>query len=91
MNQKTINEAELDRKFRQALKEIFSGRFEDAEAKGKREGWKQGNYEGINDANERVAAEMLRDGMPLEKIIKYSRLDEEDIREIANSLDITVV
>ncbi len=38
MNQETINEAELDRRFRQVLKEIFSGRFEDTEAKGKREG-----------------------------------------------------
>ena len=56
MNQETINEAELDRRFRQVLKEIFSGRFEDTEAKGKRR-----------------------------------RPDEEDIREIANSLSITVV
>ena len=36
--------------------------------------------------NERVAADMLREGEPLEKIARYSRLAEETIRNLAKTL-----
>ena len=40
--------------------------------------------------NERVARDMLIDGEPLEKIIKYSRLAENTIIAFAKTLGITV-
>ena len=41
--------------------------------------------------NERVARDMLIDGEPLEKIVKYSRLAENTIIAIAKTLGITVL
>ena len=41
-------------------------------------------------ANERVATDMLKDGEPIAKIMKYSRLAESTIRGLANTLGITV-
>ena len=39
----------------------------------------------------RVAVDMLRDGEPLEKIKRYSRLAEEVIRSLANGLGVTLM
>ena len=39
----------------------------------------------------RVATDMLRDGEPVEKIVKYSKLAEEAIRKIADGLGIAVI
>ena len=41
-------------------------------------------------ANERVATDMLKDGEPIAKIMKYSRLAESTIRDLANTFGITV-
>lgn len=46
---------------------------------------------GINDANERVATDMLKNGEPLEKVKMYSRLTEDTIRNLAQSLDLSVI
>ena len=43
------------------------------------------------DVEYRVATDMLRDGEPLEKIKRYSRLAEDVIRSIANRLGVTVI
>ncbi len=48
---------------------IFKEDFDVAESKGRQEG--------LNDANGRVATDMLREGEPLEKIARYSRLAEK--------------
>ena len=47
--------------------------------------------EGIEQTNERVATDMLKDGKPLEEIIKYSRLAKDAIVKIANSLGVTAI
>ena len=51
----------------------------------------QERQEGIQEANERVATNMLRAGEPLEKIITYSSLAKDVIASLANSLGIAVV
>ena len=91
MKQEAMNEEELDKKFRKTLMMLYSSDFERTKEEGRREGLIQGNYEGIEETEERVAVDMLKYGEPIEKIIKYSRLDEEDIREIAQSLGLSVV
>ena len=47
--------------------------------------------DGINEEKERVATDMLRDGEPLEKIAKYSRLAEDTIRNLAKTLGVAVI
>ena len=55
------------------------------------EGIKKGKQEGINEANERFATDMLRNGEPLDKILRYSRLAEDTIRSLAASLGLQVI
>lgn len=55
-----------------------------------REGRAEGRAEGIDDTNRRVAFDMLKDGEPLARIIKYSRLAEDAILSIAENLGISV-
>ena len=43
------------------------------------------------DVNERVATDMLLDGKPLMEILKYSKLSEDKIRQLAESLSVAVV
>ena len=43
------------------------------------------------EVNERVATEMLKDGEPLSKILKYSKLTEIHIRQLAKSLGVAVL
>lgn len=47
------------------------------------EGRLKGRIEGIDEANTRMAREMLHDNEPMEKIIKYSHLPQERIEELA--------
>ena len=74
-----------------AVRKILRNELEDAKYKGKREGWKQGYDEAANEINERVATDMLRDGEPLDKVLRYSHLKEDAIRNIAASLGISVI
>ena len=46
--------------------------------------------EGINEDRERVAVDMLKDGEPLAKIIRYSKLAESVIRNLATSNGIVI-
>ena len=46
----------------------------------------KGIENGINNANLRVAEDMLRGEEPLVKIVLYSRLDEDRIRKLAGTL-----
>ena len=43
------------------------------------------------EVNERVATDMLVEGEPLSKILRYSKLTEVHIRQIAKSLGVAVV
>ena len=54
-------------------------------AQERRDSFKQG----IEQTNERVAMDMLKNGEPLEKITEYSRLAENTIRKIANNMGVT--
>ena len=47
--------------------------------------------EGINEAKKCVATDMLRDGKPINEIIRYSRLAEDTIRSLAASLGLQVI
>ena len=49
-----------------------------------------GHAEGIMQNRERVASDMLKDSEPLAKILKYSRLPENTIRNLAHSLGLTI-
>ena len=51
----------------------------------------QERQQGINQANERVATDMLKKNLPLSLIEEISKLSEEAIRKIANNLGIEVV
>ena len=62
----------------EAVREVFK----DAFAKERQEG--------IDATNERVAMDMLRNGEPLSKITRYSRLGESVIRNLATSLGIAI-
>ena len=55
------------------------------------EGRQVGRQEGINEEKERVATDMLKDGEPLEKITRYSRLAEEVILKLAQTLGVSVM
>ena len=52
---------------------------------------REAGQEAESQANERVATDMLRDGEPLAKILKYSKLSEDKIRQLAESLSVAVV
>ena len=52
---------------------------------------KEAFADGVAEANERMAVDMLRDGEPLAKILRYSRLSEEYIRKLAKSLGVAVL
>ena len=56
------------------MNDALQARFED--------GYEEGRYEGI----EEVAVNMIRDGEPLDKIIKFTKLSLERINELANNL-----
>lgn len=47
-------------------------------------------HEATEKANERVAVDMLNDGEPLAKIIRYSKLAESAIRNLAKSNGIVI-
>ena len=51
----------------------------------------EGFERGIEQNQEQVAIDMLKDGKPLAEIMKYSRLAKEAIVKIANSLGVTAI
>ena len=76
-------------------KEAIEEGLAEGHAKGLAEGLAEGRAEGItkglDDANRRVASDMLREKFPLSLIAKISRLSEENILSIAKTLGIAVV
>ena len=53
-------------------------------------GLAEGRAEGLAAEKERVASDMLRENFPIDMIEKISKLSEDAIRKIAQSLGITV-
>ena len=43
-----------------------------------------GREEGIEETNIKIVKNMLKDNLPIEKIIKYTSLTEEEIKDIQN-------
>ena len=68
---------------------LAAGRAEGLAA-GRSEGLVAGRAEGLHEANERVASDMLREKFPIDMIEKISKLSEDAIRKLAQSLGITV-
>ena len=59
--------------------------------KARLEGEKRGKMIGEKRGREAVAMEMLKDGEPIDKITKYSKLTEAAIRKLANSMGVAVL
>ena len=57
---------------------------------GRAEGRIEGRAEGIDETRKGMAADMIREGEPLSKILKYSRLAENTIFAIAKSLGVNL-
>lgn len=53
---------------------------------GREEGRIEGRIEGRMEERTSMALDMLRDRKPIEEIVKYSRLSEERIKELALQL-----
>ena len=51
--------------------------FEKGEAKGLKEGFQKAEQKTLQSARE-----MLRDGIPLEKVVKYQKLSEEQVKAL---------
>lgn len=62
---------------------LGEGIYEDGLMKGKQEGWKKGREEGRREGKLEFALELLKDGMALEKVAKYSRLSLSMIEKLA--------
>ena len=55
------------------------------------EGYAEGYAEVIQEENERIASDMLRENLPLPLIAKISKLQTSDILSIAKSLGVSVI
>ena len=66
---------------------LGEGIYEDGLMKGKQEGWekgrKEGREEGRTEGKLEFALELLKDGMALDKVAKYSKLSLSMIQELA--------
>ena len=71
-------------------REREKGRLE-AHREGLKEGRKEGRLEAEKELNERVATDMLKEGEPIPKIVKYSKLSEAAILKLAKSLGVAVL
>ncbi len=59
---------------------------------GREKGREEGRIEGRNERNKEVAADLLREGnMSAAVIAKISKLSEDTVRKLANSLGIIVL
>ena len=65
----------------------MAGIIEMAERKGRN----QGILEGKTEANISTATDMIKDGLPANMIIKYSKLSLEKLQELAKSMNTTLV
>lgn len=50
----------------------------------------EGREEGKNERAKELAVDMLSDNKPIDEILKYSRLEPKDLKEVADSMNITV-
>lgn len=62
---------------------LGEGIYEDGLMKGKQVGWEEGRKEGRTEGKLELALELLKDGMALDKVAKYSKLSLSIIEELA--------
>ena len=62
----------------------------DGYKKGRAEGRAEGEQRGIDETNTRVAQDMLRKNLPLTLITEISKLSEDIVRGIANSIGVSI-
>ena len=69
--------------------------FDEAEARGEKRGIAIGEARGqkraVDQERNRAAVDMLKDGVPLAKITKYSMLSETKVRKLAKSIGVDVL
>lgn len=79
INKNLGSELKEDGVMNEVIRDIFKKDFDAA------------RQDGVNDANERVATDMLKKKLPLSLIEEISRLSEDTIRNIAQNLGIAVL
>ena len=70
---------------------VLATRIKDAKRAGYVEGEAKGRAEGEAKKSRETALEMLKDGEPLTKIMKYSKLDKEAILLLAKENGLEVI
>ena len=77
------------------IKDARRAGYVEGEAKGRADGLAEGREEGLAEGEAKksreTALEMLKDGEPLTKIIKYSKLGQEDILLLAKENGLEVI
>ena len=77
------------------IKDARRAGYAEGEAKGRADGLAEGREEGLAEGEAKksreTALEMLKDGEPLTKIMKYSKLDKEDILLLAKENGLEVI
>ena len=95
INKNLSTQIEEDEAMHKTLRDILKSDFEavrqEGRKEGRQEGRREGRQEGLNNANERVAKDMLRKNLPLSLIEEISRLSEDTIRGLARTLGIAVM
>ena len=78
---------------RAGVKKMFLTEYDEEKMKEqeRKEAYADGVEAGADEANQKTAEDMLKDGKPLLEILKYSRLTEERIRNLAKSLGVAVM
>ena len=79
INKKLGDQLKEEGTMNEAVRSVFKRDFDEAEKIG------------INKEKERVATDMLMDGKPLYEIKRYSKLTEDTIRNLAQTLGITIL
>ena len=63
------------------IRELFKEEFDELERDSKKR---------VEQMAEEQAREMIKDGMPITKIARYTKLSEERIRQLADELEVLV-
>ena len=74
----------------EAMKRVLKNERRKAHEEGHKEGHKEGWTQCWETRNEEVATDMLKEGAPLPQIVRISKLSEEAVRKLAESLEIAV-
>ena len=73
------------------IKDARRAGYAEGEAKGRADGLAEGEAKGEAKKSRETAIEMLKDGEPLTKIMKYSKLDKEAILLLAKENGLEVI